>query len=560
VLVADPDADLEASLAEFRRMRRRKRLADVHWIDALYQAYLTALLGGAAILVGAGFVGDGFLTPSQLDRLTRHGSDWIGLITAVVVAIGLRSGSRGGPVALERADVWHVLMAPVDRTTAMRSPAIRQLRFLLFVAAVTGGIAGILAAHRLPEEDIAWAACGALFGLTTVGLGYGAALCASGWRVPSWLASLVGLGLIAAAIADGANVIEGSPTAAVGHIALWPLDFSVLGLVAMVVALVLLVVGFSLVGNVSVEAAERRSTLVGQVRFAATLQDVRTVIVLRRQLAMELPRLRPWLPVRNRGTHRFPVWTRGVRGLLRWPASRVARLVLLGAVAGIAARGAWNGTSPLIIVSGLALYLAALDAVEPLAQEVDHPTRRDAVPIDDGAIELRHVPVALVAMVLVGLVALIAGAVTGPSWTAVEIGAACVLPAALGAVGGAVISVVGGPPNQGGGGDTWSLMPPEVAGMRIVYRTGWPPAMAVIGAAPVLAARTAARHGAPAAPIALMAGGGVLLLFIIVCGWLRERKRVHEWWRAQMELAMPSRTESPSTDDETSGKDAATDG
>jgi len=75
VLVADPDADLEASLAEFRRMRRRKRLADVHWIDALYQAYLTALLGGAAILVGAGFVGDGFLTPSQLDRLTRHGSD-----------------------------------------------------------------------------------------------------------------------------------------------------------------------------------------------------------------------------------------------------------------------------------------------------------------------------------------------------------------------------------------------------------------------------------------------------------------------------------------------------
>ena len=46
------------------------------------------------------------------------------------VAVGLRSGSRGGPLALERAEVRHVLLAPVDRTTALRAPAIRQLRFL----------------------------------------------------------------------------------------------------------------------------------------------------------------------------------------------------------------------------------------------------------------------------------------------------------------------------------------------------------------------------------------------------------------------------------------------
>ncbi|MEY2430613.1 MAG: hypothetical protein QOC92_338, partial [Acidimicrobiaceae bacterium] len=340
MLTAAPDADLEGSLAEWRRIRRRKRLAEVHWIDALYQAYLTALLGGTAVLIGAGFVGDGFLTPSQLERLTRDGSDWVGLITAAVVAVGLRSGSRGGPVALERADVRHILLAPVDRTTAMRGPALRQLRFLLFVAALTGAVAGILAAHRLPEEDIAWAACGALFALTTIALGYGAALCASGLRMPSWLASLLGLGLIVWAIADGANVVEGSPTSAAGHIALWPLDMAPSGFVAIGIAIVLLVVGISLVGNVSVEAAERRSTLVGQLRFAATLQDVRTVIVLRRQLAMELPRVQPWLPVQARGTHRLPVWTRGVRGLLRWPAARVARLVLLGAIAGLAARGA----------------------------------------------------------------------------------------------------------------------------------------------------------------------------------------------------------------------------
>jgi hypothetical protein len=86
-------------------------------------------------------------------------------------------------------------------------------------------------------------------------------------------------------------------------------------------------------------------------------------------------------------------------------------------------------------------------------------------------------------------------------------------------------------------------MPPEVAGMRLVYRTAWPPGMAVIGTVPVLAARTAARHGVSAVPVALATGGGVLVLFIIVCGWVRERERVHAWWRAQMNAALPSRQE-----------------
>src|SRR4051794_41361499 len=36
-----------------------------------------------------------------------------------------------------------------------------------------------------------------------------------------------------------------------------------------------------------------RTELVGQLRFAVTLQDLRTVLVLRRQLAQERPRARP---------------------------------------------------------------------------------------------------------------------------------------------------------------------------------------------------------------------------------------------------------------------------
>jgi len=73
--------------------------------------------------------------------------------------------------------------------------------------------------------------------------------------------------------------------------------------------------------------------------------------------------------------------------------------------------------------------------------------------------------------------------------------------------------------------------------MRLAFRTGWPPALAVIGTLPVLAARTAARNNAPAPSAAIAAGTGVFLLFVLVCGWVRVRSRIHAWWRAQMELA-----------------------
>jgi hypothetical protein len=39
----------------------------------------------------------------------------------------------------------------------------------------------------------------------------------------------------------------------------------------------------------------------------------------------------------------------------------------------------------------------------------------------------------------------------------------------------------------------------------------------------------------------------VLVLFVIVCGWVRERERVHAWWRTQMDAAMPSRNDGPSS-------------
>ena len=149
------------------------------------------------------------------------------------------------------------------------------------------------------------------------------------------------------------------------------------------------------------------------------------------------------------------MWSRGLRGVLRWPAARVGRLVLLGAVAGLALRGAWEGTTPLVVVGGLALYIAALDAVEGMAEEVDRPTRSRTLPMDPGELHLRHLPVAVAVMLVTGVVG--AAAVVAASLQAAAVAAACVVPGALGSVAGAATSVLSGAPDDA----AWSLAPPR---------------------------------------------------------------------------------------------------
>jgi hypothetical protein len=540
VSTADHEADLEHSLLEWRRYRRRKRIADVHWVDALYQAYVTALFGTVALYLLTGVVGDDSLGPSQLREVVQRGHDWLGVVVAAALAIGLRSGSRGGPVALERAEVRHVLLAPVDRTTAMRGPALRQLRFFGFVAAVVGAEAGILASHRMEHHAALWVASGVVFTTTTVALAYGAALCAGSWRLPSPVATLVGVALASLAVADALDIVNASPLGLWGRIGLWPERFSAWGLLAIAVSLVVLGVGLLRVGDLSVEAAERRSRLVGQLRFAATLQDLRTVLVLRRQLAMERPLLRPWIRLPVRDTGRFPVWTRGWRGVLRWPTARVGRMILLAVVAGLALRGVWTGTTPLLAVAGLALFVAGLDAVEPLAQEIDHPSRLASAPVARGEIHVRHVAVGVAVMVLTCLVGATAAVLVEPSLAAVAVAAACVVPAALGAVAGAVASVLGGAPDSSADGG-WSLVPPEVAGLRVVTRTVWPLVLATGGTLPVLAARSAADAGESAAGGAGTVAFVMLVVFGLVTGWVRRRDDLHAAWKASLDQAFPER-------------------
>ncbi len=539
----DPDEvgelDLVATttaLRALRRHRRRKRVASIHWVDALYRTYVAAVVGIVVVLVVSGLVGDGEVSGSALDRVVADGPAAVGVVVAIALALGLRSGGQGGPLALEAAEVRHVLLAPVPHRAALWHPALLQLRFAAFVGAVVGAIGGQLAARRLPGAPLAWVTVGGAFGLILAMAALGAALVCSGWQVPRWVTTLLGAGLIGWAVADLTGHAPPAPTTFLGELALWPVELQWVAIPAALVALALVPLGLAAMGGLRVEAAERRAALVGQLRFAATMQDLRTVLVLRRQLAQERPRSRPWVRLRRVGRW-LPVWRRDWHGILRFPGTRLGRIVLLAVVGGLSLRGAWDGTTPLLVLAGLAFFVAGLEAAEPLAQEVDHRDRTDVMPTELGDVLVRHLPAAAVVAVLVGGLAAGAAALAGPPAIAVAACAAASVSGALAGVAGGAASVVMGAPEPSSGSETVGLVPPEVAGLKIAARTAWPPAMALVGCLPLLVTRAAHDGGYPAFQPTATAVLGVLVLVSITAAWVRFREPARAWFRRQMDEA-----------------------
>lgn len=549
---ADPTI---AALDDLRVARRKKRIADIHWVDALYQVYLAAIIAIAVLMVLAGLTaGDAIDAKGILDVIDR-GPAVLGLLPAAAILVGLRSGSRGGPLALEQPDVRHVLMSAVPRSAALRSPVLRQVRFFAFIGIVVGGVAGLFARHRLDANPVALVACGAAFGLASVMLGIGCALVAAGHRIPRWAATLVGLVGLAWAIGDVTNSLPTAPTSLLGSLALWPLKFNAWAIAPVVVALVITLIGIFGIAGLSIEHAERRTRLVGQLRFAVTLQDLRTVLVLRRQLAQELPREKPWFgggPRRRRP--RFLVWSRGWRSVLRFPASRLVRLVLVAIVAGFSARAVWDGSLPLIALAGLALWIGGLDAIEPLAQETDHPSRGEGFPCAIGEVMVRHLPVPVFVMMIVSTLTAAVFVAAGPSVETLRIGAIAIIPMAVAAVAGGVVSALMGAPSVND--EVAAMMPPEFAGIKNGLRTAWPPGLAVIGVLPILFARVALDNGKSTWEPALAVAIAVIGLTGLVAAWTRFREEIHQWWRDAMAEAKDqqgARTKSrpaprPSTD------------
>jgi hypothetical protein len=516
-----------AALRELRRARRANRAARIDVFDAFYQAYLTAVACGVAILIGSSVVGDHRLSHADVARAVAHGPAFIGLAAGVAVFIGLRSGARGGPLVLPAADVRYVLLSPLPRDDALRGPALRQVRFAAFVGLVAGAGAGVLASHRLPGGLAAWVACGALGGALLAMAATGSALVASALRWPPWAAFAAGALLIGWAAADAALTIRTSPLTMIGVVALWPARWSALGVLAVPLPVAAALGGIVLVGRSSLEAAERRASLASQIRFALTLQDLRTVVLLRRQLTQEHARSRPWVRLGALSRGRTLVWRRDVRGLARWPLSRVLRVLVLGVVAGVCLVGAWAGTTPLLIVGALALFVAGLDALEPLAQEIDHPDRAAAVPVEAGQLRLAHLPASFAVLLVVALAGWGAAVAVAGAGPAVQVGAAILLPAALMATAGAAVSIAMEPPHVSDN----IMMPVEFAGMKMVLRVVWAPLLVLIGLTPVLVARGASRRGLAPGPAAVSGAVLPVIAGAVAIGWVRFREQAKEWMK-----------------------------
>ena len=516
-----------SAVRALRRARQKNRLAELEWFEALYRVYLAAFVFGGGILFLSGLVPDEPVSTAAARDVLEFGAGWLGLALVLAVAMGLRSGSRGGPLALEDADVRHVLLAPVRRERVLLRPAVQKIRSIVFATAAAGAVAGQLAGRRLPGTSMAWAWSGLLWGATAGAMFVAMALIAHGLRLRGWMASGIGGALIAWQFAAALpNATFDGPADLHGGLALWGERTRAVEIVPTVVAAILVPIGLSLLARQSLEALARRSTLVTQLRFAVTLQDLRTVTLLRRQLSHERNRPRPWLAVPG-GRSFAPEWQRGWHGLLRFPISRILRIGVLAVIGGLCLVAVHNGTTAAIVGSGLVMFILGLEICEPLAQEIDHGDRTDAYPRLRGLLYLRLLAPSALMLIPVSII------IVATMWfvddSSLTVATIAALPATLGGLAGACINIVSGAPDQLDSTTQQNMMPPEVAGTASLIKAIWPVVIATAGSLPMLAAREATDngHGAPAAAARIAIA--VVLLAALVGGWVRFRDDIKKW-------------------------------
>ena len=481
----DPAASFEAMTA-LRGTRRKRRLGDVVWGDLAYRVYTTALASLVLVIFASGFVGDQELSASAVATVTADGPAWVGLFVASLVVLGLRSGLRSGPIALEGADVHHLLLAPVDRSAVLRRPVSGMVGYGAAGAALLGALVGALCAQRLPGSSSSWLLSGALFGLTCATLTLGTGLVTASRRVRRPILDLVVAALWLWSLLDAIDVVPDAPLSFVGSMLLWPLDVELVAALGTVLGIVLVVVGALIVGGLSIEAARRRTAAGGPAPLRGDPAGPpvgHAAAPPARGRATAQPATHPAPPPVHRAVP-------GVRPGPPEPAALAdgphrPRAWCCASAPALALRGVWDGTTPLVLVAGIAGYVAALDAIEPLAQEIDHPTTAGArTPIAQGMILVRH------------LVAPGPGAdrdghrrprpSPGRSAPTVEVahgrGDHAASTRSVAAVAGASISVVSEAVLDQTGA---AMMPPEVAGPRVVCgRCGrrWSPSSAAAGA------------------------------------------------------------------------------
>ncbi|MEZ5259812.1 MAG: hypothetical protein R2705_23890 [Ilumatobacteraceae bacterium] len=400
-------------------------------------------------------------------------------------------------------------------------------------------MAGQLLARRLPGTAWSWVASLAAAG-ALIGIAYCiAAISAHGLRLTELVATGIGAVAIALQVLALQGTLPAGPFDTVGSLAIWPLRVRPIDLAAVVVLVGAFLAALPLTERFSLEALLRRTALVAQLRFAVTMQDLRTVMLLRRQLSLEACREEPWFSLgRSRGPN---IWKRSMRCLLRFPARRLIRMVGLSVAAGLAAVAEYRGWGAMFVVAGLATFLVGLEAVEPLAQEIDHPDLTESFPIEPGRLHQRLLLPSALLLALLAVPATLAAFALEPAPSTLLVGLILGIPAFLVGGAGATLNAIGGAPNPSDTQAEGAFLPPEVAGMHLVFRMVRPPLIACLGTLPVLLVARAVDRGDDGIAMAVRGGIAVLLLAGAVFWWVERRVAFFTWWRSTMSEAKQSR-------------------
>jgi hypothetical protein len=539
------EIDMAGALRDLRRTRQSRRLGDAEWFDVAYRVYLFALVGLTGVVLASdaidGVVGDGIKTSDLLAR----GPSIIGLIVVVAFGLGLRSGADGGPVAIEVADIRHVLLSPIDRRRALMRPVGQRIRSVTFSFGMATAVLGQFVAREVEGSRAAWAAACALFGAVTGAVFVTSAVISHVIRLPRWAATGVGaIGLAWQGAAAWINwngpsssPLRFGPADLGGDLALWGIRQQGIDLVAIAITLVAIVLSLAICGGLRIEPLARRGSLVTQLRFAATVQDLRTVVMLRRQLRAETLRSTPWggssrTPIGerrgSRGSVRSMIWRRGFRSLRRLPASRLARIVSLAIAGGVCASFAASSSLLFFLGTLAALFLLGMEAIEPLSQEIDRPDITDGLPIERGQLFAHHLVAPAALLAAAALLGATAASILEPSQAVAAF--AIAVPATLaGAIGPVVAAVLDAPTPiavadtniMGTPRDTeQSFVPPEFAGFSNAFSTFMPVILTSLGLLPIVAMRAD-----PSASTAVRAAIGVVLVLGLLVRWVQRRDR-----------------------------------
>lgn len=555
-----------AVLRELRRVRRERRLGDTEWFDVLYRVYLFALVGTIAVVFASDSIAGLIDEPISTDLILERGPSIAGVVAVLAFGIGVRNGAEGGPISVESADVRHLMLAPISRTKVLLRPITQRLRAVTFGLALGLAVLGQLVAREIEGSRAAWAASGALFGVLVAAFYVGAAVVAHALRLPRAAASVVATLAVAWQSLTAWKIWEGEATGwerigpgnLAGSVLFWGIRQRAIDLIAIVAAVLLVACALALGGRLRLQPLERRGQLVSQLRFAATVQDIRTVVLLRRQLSAESVRSTPWFgrssslrrtadatplprpPARPRlgqgpVVDRFPtyVWRRGLASIRRLPLSRLMRMVGLAAVAGVSASLTVTSSWLFLILLVGASFLLGLEAVEPLAQEVDRPDLTDGFPEPRGWLFAHHLVAPAVLLVVAAMLGAAAAALVNADHAAGAF--ALAVPVAWAGAIGAVVTTVRDAPDPpalanttitGADRDVESpFSMPEFSGFSNIATGALPIILSAIAAGPVAAMRIQPDPSTVSRSIV-----GVALCLVVMTFWVVRRDR----WSASL--------------------------